>query len=164
MVIRKIVIIYLILISLILVDIASAKICDDKYYSIDIIYKDGKLVYDGEEILKGCYSNPVSRGDYELNLMDNNKEVVYSLKFDPTLRYTDGNIDGQPYGGADVVRDTKFTLNVPYTKDLEKIDIKHKGNIIINVPIEKEDLGGFFAWVNELMARTVGTLFSKSFS
>jgi len=143
---------------------AITKDCVNKdYLLLELSYESRTVTLDGYTLENGCPSGILKRGDFKVEVLQNNK-VVYTSSFDPAIVFTDvGGEDNVVSGGAKVIDKRKFYLNVPAVQE-GQIQIYNKG-----VPILKADFDvkqevvrsksvGLLDWVNILIEDVNGLL------
>ncbi len=82
-----------------------------EYILLELQYSDGQMILIDKSLEKGfspSLEHDVSK-DYEANLLTDVDEVIYTIKFDPTLLYTDG-FDEETEGGIEEFEEIKFLL------------------------------------------------------
>ncbi|HLC73398.1 MAG TPA: hypothetical protein VJH20_02055 [Candidatus Nanoarchaeia archaeon] len=126
------------------------------YLLLELSYESRTVTLDGYTLENGCPSGILKKGDFKVEVLQNN-EIVYTSSFDPSIIFTDiGGKDNMVSGGAKGIDKQKFYLNVPAVQQ-GQIQIYNK-----NVPILKADFdvkqevvrsksGSLFDWVNNLI-------------
>ena len=115
----------LIVLIVLLIILANAAIVENDYVLVELKYENGIFSLINKGLEKGSYPNPAhnSGKEYNINLLSDDKSVLYTLDFDPTLLFTDGTKNNEIYGGIIVLNETNFVLTIPSYEEGEKVEI-----------------------------------------
>ena len=167
MVTKQIITTLIILISFGISIVYSAE-CNSDFYLYNFKYTNGEVQYTGRTLENGCMPGNTQAEMYKLNLIKND-QVQYSYGFNPNVRFTDGiTKNNEITGGAQMVKETLFSLPVPVT-DYDRISVLDENgkeiSSLTKTTIENKEKQennasfSFVDWVNNLMSSLMNKFF-----
>ena len=115
----------LFIVFIILLVLAVTGLEREEYVLLEISYSNGEFTLINKTLETG--NSPTLNHDtgksYNLNLVSDTGDILYSLKFDPTLLYSDALIGEDMHGNAEILSEAEFFLAVPGIKGADKVEI-----------------------------------------
>ena len=118
-------IIFLILLIIIISADSNLK---KEYIFLEISYKNGNFSLINKTLEKGYYPKAIIENyEYKVNVISDNRKVIYSTSFDPVLLFTDSFSNEIIEGGAMRLSETEFYIILPNLRTAEKTEILRIG-------------------------------------